>query len=122
MGDRKLVCNIPFIITWISRGRARRTVDDFERVFEDGGEGEGMIEAAVLYFAVKSGVPAGDRGLNCAYVAVINQCRCHRKFVVPTHCTFGVSKLQIFRSRAEQRRVLFVLAVCLGSVVVECEG
>lgn len=44
----------------VSGGGAFRTVDDGERVFENGGEREGVVDTAVLEFAINGGESAGD--------------------------------------------------------------
>jgi len=46
--------------TRVAGGGALGTVDDDERVFENGGEREGVVDAAVLDLAVDGGESAGD--------------------------------------------------------------
>lgn len=48
-------------MTWIAGGGARRTVDNRERALEYGREGKGMVEAALLYFAVRRRETSGGR-------------------------------------------------------------
>ena len=47
-------------LTWVAGGGAPGTVDDGEGVFENGGEREGVVDAAALDLAVDGGESAGD--------------------------------------------------------------
>jgi len=66
--------------TRIAGGGALVTVDDDERVFENGGEREGVVDAAVLDLAVDGGESAGVRRRSdsgAGKAAVDCERRCH---------------------------------------------